>query len=250
MKALITCLLFLLLPTSSQAAIIFIEDFEDDKLTYTASSPDALLDIGNNDYYGRLNATSQPSNLSYDNRLGNGYYGVQDTDGAEPSALDVIDLYWNNIDISQWENLALSWFIAEGDSRDGNEDIDSSTRFTIMTQIDGNGFTNLFAVASTGTNTAPQIDTDFDGLGDGSEITNIFTQYFQTIATGTLLDIKVSFENFDAADEDFAFDHLTLTGDVISSPGSGATNIPEPPVMILVLIALYFSRVYSNQNNS
>lgn len=250
MKTLITCLLFLLLSTTSQAAIIFIEDFEDDNLTYTASTPDALLDIGNNDYYGRLTGTNQPSNLSYNNLLGNGYYGVQDTDGAEPTALDVIDLYWNNIDISQWENLALSWFIAEGDSRDGNEDLDSSTRFTIMTQIDGTGFNNLFAVASTGTNTAPQIDTDFDGLGDGSEITNIFTEYFQTIATGNLLDIKVSFENFDAADEDFAFDQLILTGDVISSSGSGATNIPEPPVMILVFIALYFSRVYSNQNNS
>lgn len=245
MKALVTCLLFFWLSTASQAAIIFIEDFEDDNLSYTSSSPDALLDIGNNDYYGRFDTTTSPSNLNYNGVFGNGYYGVQDTDGAQPLAVDVIELYWRDIDISQWSNLSLSWLVAEGNSRDGNEDIDISTHFTIMTQIDGLGFNTLFAVTGTGTNTTPQIDTNFDGVGDGAEITDTFTQYFQSIAIGSMLDITVSFENFDAADEDFAFDQLMLTGELTSTQSSSSTNIPEPPAILLVLMGLCFVRYYS-----
>ncbi len=238
MKALVTCVLFLWLSSASQAGIIFIEDFEDDVLTYSSSNPDALLDIGNNDYYGRLNTATQPSNLSYSNLLGTGYYGVQDTDGATPLPVDVIDLYWNNINISQWDNIVLSWFIAEGNSSDGAEDIDSNTGFNIMAQIDGGGFDKIFAVSGSGTNTKAQVDTDFDGVADGTEITDIFTQYFKSITTGSLLDIKVSFENFDAGDEDFAFDQLTLSGDLKSAVTAPAKDIPEPPILLLLLISL------------
>ena len=220
------------------ADVIAFEDFEDSTLTYTGPA-DALADIAASDYYGRLgndNATP-PASVVYNNIQGGGYYGVQDTDGALPAPLDVIELNWTGIDISDFENLNLSWLVAEDTAGDSAEDWDTTSSFRIAVQLDGGGYVDVFAVASelgtdgNQTNERPLVDTDFDGIGDGAEITDTFTQFSTALANGTTMDIRVTFEDLNAGDEDFAFDNLLLEGDFVGA-------IPEPGSAMLFGLAL------------
>ncbi len=239
MMALVLCL-----SSTAQASLIFLEDFEDSTITYHSSDPDALNDLANRDYYGRVNSADLHSATHYQNIQGNSFYAVQDTDGALPTAASTVTLSWSNINISLWENISLSWFLAEDNSSDGFEDFDANTGFNIVAQVDNGGFFNLFSVRSmlgsngSRTNTAPAVDTDFDGIGDGQLITDNFEAFSVAIAEGGLLDIKVSFSNFNAQDEDIAFDHLSLVGDLKDVQRSGAINVPEPRTYLLMLLAL------------
>lgn len=226
---------YLFLSTTTHAGIILQEDFEDNVLTYQVTE-ESLLDLNNNDYFGRVAQNQLPSNINFVNVQGSHFFAVQDTDGALPSAVDSVRLSWQNIDISNWQNLMLSWFIAEDDSSDGREDIDTSTFFEINAQVDKGGFSSIFSVRSAdGTNSQPAVDTNFDGVGDGVEITDAFQQFSYNLAVGQILDIEVVFENFDAGDEDFAFDQLTLSGDPRFSP----VNVPEPSTNILLAGAVF-----------
>lgn len=230
----------------SRADIILLEDFENAaQRSYQSNINDALTDIANSDYYGQTTLTNLPNDIDYKNVQGTGFYAVQDTDGALPQAVDHISLSWLDIDISQWQNLLLSWFIAEDDdiTRSGvSEDFDSSTRFSIEIQLDNAGFFDIFAVegkrsaTDSLTNQAPAVDTDFDGVGDGVEITDSFSQFDQQLAQANELDIRVNFSYFDAADEDFAFDQLVLSGDRLVS--SQITSVPEPTTGLLMLLAI------------
>ncbi|QOL26355.1 hypothetical protein LP316_03350 [Thalassotalea sp. LPB0316] len=226
---------YLLIQANATADIILLEDFEDDITTYQSSSSDALLDLANNDYYGRLNSVNLPTGIAYQNHQGAGFYGVQDTDSALANAQDEVTLEWQNIDISAWQNLSLTWFIAEDDASDGNEDIDATTAFTIATQVDKSGYLPLFSVRSAGgTNNHARVDNDFDGIGEGQLITDTFALFSRQVALGSVLDIQVSFANFDAGDEDFAFDQLMLSGD----KKAAAMPVPEPSSQLLMAVAL------------
>ncbi len=257
MKKITLVLLYLLASVftphlTAHASIILLEDFEDNNLTYTSDVPDALNDLSNNDYFGIVSANSLTSHMQYQQVSGTQFYGVQDTDGAKPTSSSAINLLWSSVDISLWENLQLSWLIAEDNSTDGFEDFDSNTQFSIAAQIDGAGFFDLFSVIGSGTNTAPLVDTNFDGVGDGIEITDTFTQFSANLSQGSLLDIKVSFLHFNAADEDFAFDNLMLVGDLKSSNQGNLTVVSEPSIMsllILFLVAFSTTSLKSKRNS-
>ena len=216
------------------AVDILLEDFEDAAITYTPSVADDLSDIGNLDYFGRIAPdtaipTSAGTNgISYANPQGNGYYGFMDADGANSGNVDVVDLDWTGINISGFNNLNLSWYLAEDDSGDGFEDWDIASSFRIAINLDNTGFIDIFRVESelgtdgNATNEKPRVDTLVagvgDGLGDGTEITNSFSQFSHLIANGSTLDIRVTIEFLDQGDEDIAFDSLLLTGDSVAVP--------------------------------
>lgn len=232
---LLICGLALALPAPGD--VIVLEDFEDALLTY-AGPADVLDGLANNDYYGRLGGgnPTPPASIAYGNLQGTGYYGLQDTDGfyIDPDGLHperqvtTVELFWSGIDVSSYENLLLSWRLAEDDAGDGNQDWDTDTSFRIAIQLDGGGFTDIFAVAAElGTdgnqvNERPRVDTNFDGIGDGLEITDVFTEFNAAIANGTTLDIRVTFDNLNAGDEDLALDHVLLQGNLSAIPEPGA----------------------------
>ncbi len=206
------------------AAILF-EDFEDAAITYTPAPADSLADIGNNDYYGRISFASLPGNVSYANQQGSAFYGAQDMDGALPTPTTSVQLNWTGINIASFTNLDLSWFVAEDD--DGtNQDWDSTDSVRLSVQIDGGGFTDVFAIEAEENppgdqlNNAPRVDTNFDGIGDGVEITNVFTQFNTGISDGNTLDIRLTIDQLNGGDEDIAFDNLLLQGDVANNPPS------------------------------
>ncbi len=94
---------------------------------------------------------------------------------------------------------------------------------------------DIFAIESSDAavgNRDPRVDTNFDGLGNGTPITDVFTQFSLTLAdfgleTGNSLDLRITIDQLDTGDEDFAIDSLRLTG---------VNTVPEPSSMALILL--------------
>ena len=227
----------LLVSLVSASETIFVEDFEDADIFYTASQADNLTNLDNSDYYGRIDVASLPDNLNYTNVQGHGFYGVQDINSGD-SSIEQITLTWSNIAIDQYQDLVLSWYVAEDAAEDGSQDWDSTTSFRIQVQIDGAAVETIFAIEALHTtgalyNHAPQIDNDFDGIGDGTIINDNFSNYNRSINDGDRLSIYVIFEKLNDGDEDIAFDHLKLTGSMVPEPA-------HYPLIIAYALALRY----------
>lgn len=184
---------------------IAIEDFEDGTVIYTTSITE--FTDGGGDFFQR---TTSPTE-SFTNIQGSGIFEAMDIDG-EGASLPVT-MTFDDINISGFTSLELRVYLAEGD--DGaNQDWDASDYVHFDFDMDNTGsFTNLLHIESSGgTNTEPAIDTNFDGTGNGTSITNTFTQYTQSISgTGSNLDIRVTF-NLNSGDEDIAIDNIEIYG--------------------------------------
>ena len=143
------------------------------------------------------------------------YFAAQDIDG-EGATLPVRFLM-NDVNISGYSSLEFRVHLAE-DDESTNQDWDDDDYVHFNYDIDNTGtFSNLLWLENDGStfNSAPYIDTDYDGTGDGSEITNTFTQFTQNIVgTGSLLDIEIIFD-LDAGDEDIAIDNIEIWGTLV-----------------------------------
>ena len=135
---------------------------------------------------------------------------------------------FGGINIAGFTGLSFSAFFAEDD--DGsNQDWDGPDFVHVDFRIDDGSFQDLFWLesGSISTNTAPQVDTDFDGIGDGTEITDTMAQFTRSIAgAGSTLDLRITY-NLNAGDEDIAIDNVTI---------SGVTAVPEPATLGLGLV--------------
>jgi hypothetical protein len=222
---LIVCSCALLLPNQSLGDIIHLEDFEDDT-GYVTSTPE----FTNNStrYFVRSNFLNINNNVNYNTVQGSFFFGAQEVGAVTPVP---VSLSINNIDISGESTLFFSGLFAEdNDTVFFEEDWDADDYLHVSYQIDGGGFQNLFWIESAGaSNTVAQVDTDFDGIGDGAEITDTFTQYIAAISgTGSSLDLLIEI-SLDAREEDIAFDNLAIHN---SLPTSG--GVPEPGMLGLL----------------
>tara|TARA_R110002033_G_scaffold132578_1_gene172387 strand:- start:154 stop:2682 length:2529 start_codon:yes stop_codon:yes gene_type:complete len=171
------------------------------------------------DYFIRTDGTNTRAE-TYTNKQGSYYFAAQDIDG-EGATLPVY-LLINNINISGYSNLEFRVHLAEDDAADGNENWDNTSAnndyLHINHDIDNSGiFNNLLWIESnnTGLSNEPAIDTNFDGTGDGTVITNAFAQFTQNIiGTGDLLDIQIVFR-LDAEEEDIAIDNIEIWGTLV-----------------------------------
>ncbi len=186
---------------------------------------------GTSDYFLRTNGDDINSNVEFNNIQGSYYFTAQDIDGDGASIPASITI--DGIDISSQGNLEFSIYIAEDD--DGSQqDWDDPDYLHIDYDIDNSGiFTNLIHVeGSGGRNTEPKIDTNFDGTGNGTAITNTFTKFTASIpGTGSSLDIKITF-NLGGAQEDIAIDNVQLSGvEIVENPSSlSATTNSESQI--------------------
>lgn len=204
------CFLLFLLPIYAVSqTVIYTLDFESAG-GYTTSISE--FTDGGTDYFIRTDG-SNITGESFTNIQGSNWYGAQDIDG-EGATLPVY-LNINNVDITGYTNLQLRVYLAEDD--DGsNQDWDASDYVHFDYDINNSGsWSNALWIENDGStfNSAPFIDTDFDGVGDGAEITDAFTQYSVGLTgTGTDLDIRITFQ-LDSGDEDIAIDHIEIVGD-------------------------------------
>lgn len=196
--------------TSWAQTTIFTESFETDGngTRYTTSVPE--FTDGNTDFFTRTDG-SNISAYGVNGQDATFYFAAQDIDAEVASSMQ--SLTFSSIDITGYSNLQFSALFAEED--DGsNQDWDDSDYVLVEYQIDGGGFLSLFAIRNDGStfNSAPFIDTDFDGIGDGAEITDTFTSYGAAITgTGSSLDIRFTID-LNSGDEDIAFDFISVTG--------------------------------------
>lgn len=239
-----------LVTSSANADIIVFEDFEDATVNYTTNVSDDLTDIANKDYFGRIatDTAMPPADVVYNNLQGAGYYGVQDSDHANSGDIDLIQLDFSGIDISNFHNLEFEFMVAEDDAVDGNEDWDTTSSLRVLYQIDGSGYQNLFAIESESidgdqTNEAPRVDTDFDGIGDGAFITDTFALFASSIgSTGSTLDLRLIIEDLETGDEDIAIDNITIRGELSAVPEAGAGGI-----VVLLFVALGYNRRWNKR---
>lgn len=192
--------------------VIYREDFETDGNGTRYSTSETEFSDGAGDFFTRTDGSNIGTFYSVTGAEGTGWFAVMDTDGEAPFAT-TLTLSIDGIDISGYTDLTVSGLFAEDD--DGtNQDWDADTLVYIEAQIDGGGFVKVLQFASQGaTNTEPGLDTDFDGIADGPALTDSFAQFAADVAgAGALLDLRVTFENLDAGDEDISLDDLTVEG--------------------------------------
>ena len=199
---------------------LFIESFETDGngTRYTTSIPEFSDGLG--DFFARTEGSNISSSYQVSNPEGSFYFAAQDIDGEGADSQQTLTFL--GIDISGFDNLSFSTLLAEDDASDGNQDWDQPDFVLFEYQIDGGGYDNLLAIENDGStfNSAALLDTDFDGIGDGTEITDTFDLFTSTIpGTGAILDLRITFD-LDSGDEDIAIDNIQI----ISDNGTG-TNL-------------------------
>ncbi|WP_435577498.1 hypothetical protein [Gilvibacter sp.] len=206
-----------ILDDDGTSALPYTESFETDGsgVRYALSETQAI-DAGDDDYFSRARLSDFPytgnNTVSFlGSPDGDYFFAAQDIDGVPGYSSATQTLTITGIDITGGINLEMDVLLAEDDDAT-NQDWDSGDLVTFEYQIDGGGYQNLLQIASTGaTNTEPAIDTDFDGVGDGTVLTETWADFNASITgTGTTLDIRITF-TLNADDEDIGIDNIRIT---------------------------------------
>ncbi|MDT0630427.1 T9SS type A sorting domain-containing protein [Rubrivirga litoralis] len=198
----------------AQTTVLF-EDFEDGAVEYVTSTPE--FTDGGSDFFTRTDGSDVDPSYAVTGAGGAFYFAAQDIDGDGGSATQ--SLTFSGIDISGLADLSFSARFAEDDAANGDEDWDASDYVRVVAQIDGGAAVRVFAIEDQGeTNTAPRVDTDLDGVGDGAELTPAFAAFSAAIpGTGSTLDLTITIR-LDAGDEDVALDDVAVTGVAAVAP--------------------------------
>lgn len=193
-------------------ARIFFEDFETDGNGTRYTTSVAEFTDGFGDFFTRTDETNVGTFYDVNGQSGSFYFAAMDTNG-DGNPTDV-SITFDDIDIAGATNLSFSGLFAEDD--DGtNQDWDADASVVVSVSIDGGTFEEILRFeAEGGTNTEPRVDTDGDGLGDGTALTPDFALFTAPIAgTGSTMDVRIDISNLEAGDEDIAFDAIEITGD-------------------------------------
>ncbi|MBT3143742.1 hypothetical protein KL867_22020, partial [Ruegeria litorea] len=222
---------------------ILLENFETDNngISYTTSVPEFIggtagLPAGAADFFTRTNGSDVLSDdnpvepYSLTGQEGSFYFAAADIDNVGRIS-DTQTLTFSNIGIATFTNLNLSVLVAEDDddTSSTNEDWDSTDGLVIEYRIDGGSYNNLLSfqsehIGADTSNNQPRQDTNFDGAGDGTILTDTFQNFSAAIGgTGNSLDIRFTF-SFGAEDEDVAIDNIVLTGDSSNAAPTLDTN--------------------------
>ncbi len=167
--------------------------------------------------YGKGNP---PPNIKAYTGFTNSFLTGQDLDGEGASL--PITLNWSNLDIKWLTNLQFSGDFAQFFDSPG--DIDAPDSIKLYYSIDDGQEQNLLWFSGTdfnnnSSNGVFSQDTNFDGVGDGTELGDAVQNFSTAIAgTGSRLDLKLEI-SLNAGNEDFAIDNFLITG--ITAPIEG-----------------------------
>jgi len=175
---------------------------------------------GFTDFFTRTDGSDISTAYEVTGADGTFFFAAQDIDATECGASDIETLTFTGIDISTYTDMTLAVLVAEDDASDGNQDWDANTSVVFEINIDGGGYQNILQFSGGGaTNTEPGLDTDNDGTADSTLLTNIFQEFTVSLGgTGTTADLRISFNNLDAGDEDVAIDNIRIIDGFAASP--------------------------------
>jgi len=169
--------------STASADTIWTETFETDGQGTRYSSTTEFLD-STEDYYGRFSNSN--TDRSYTSVEGDYWWGGQDQDDAGIGpGFDACTNTFTGINISGFSNLVFKGLFAEQrPEASGADDIDSTDYIHVQYQLDSGGWQNLLWFESIASlNTPFQIDTNFDGTGDGpGQLETDFTDFSLDIA--------------------------------------------------------------------
>jgi len=221
MKKKYILLLTILISSFSFGQVVFQENFE---MGNSAMASETCND-NTGDFFTRTDGTDIGNGGTFYQvfgKEGNFFFAAMDTDGA-PCSMTTQSLFFDDVSISGFSNLTFAILLAE-DKDGANFDWDFDSRFFVEIDIDNSGsFTKILQVSTahsgSGSNVSqPMIDSDFDGVGDGPEITDTFTEYTASIGSGNVVDIRLVFENLVAGDEDISIDDIRIVNNFAASP--------------------------------
>lgn len=190
---------------------LYEESFETNtnSTNYNTSIPE--FSDGGTNFFTRTDGTDISSSYQVTGMDGSFYFAGMDID--DNGATLPVNLSTTVINVSGLSSIDFSVLLAEDD--DGsNEDWDEGDYLHITYSIDGGTAQNLLWVENDGStfNSAPLIDTDFDGTGDGAEITSVFTEFSENISLSGASTIQFFFEtNLESGDEDIAIDNIVVS---------------------------------------
>lgn len=228
------CLFFLVQFGFSQSTKIAEWTFESPG-GYTTSIPE--FTNTNLNYFTRTDGSNILQGISSFNNIQDTYFfAAANVDDEPDNGNNPVFVYIDDIDISGYTNLEFRVHLAEDNAPDGNEDWDNTFSRDYVHfdyDIDNSGtFDNLLWIEATTFlwgNQPPQIDTDFNEVGDGAEITDTFTQFTHLITgTGSLLDIRIEI-SLNLSQEDIAIDNIEIWGDPPAAPEVDWCNLQYPP---------------------
>lgn len=201
---------FILFSGQIFSATIWTEDFSSGTYTVTIGGEG---NDGTADYFMKTDGTN--INKTYTGFSGN-FFACQDIDdGGWTGSAAPSELTWSSIDISSYTGIEFSGLFAST----ATEKIDNSDYAIIQYRIDSGTWTNLLAFENDGTqyNTYFKEDTDFDGDGDGTQLSGTAASFSKSISqTGNIIDIRITI-SVNSGDEDFAFDSFQITGTAAGS---------------------------------
>lgn len=207
----------------------YTEDFEVDgagSTYFLSTSTGQQFSDGSGDFFTQVPSGAITGTYEVTGQNGTGYFAAMDTDGDGEAG--TLTLTIDDIDITGQTGLELSLLVAEDDEA-ANQDWDDDQLLIVEVDFDNSGlFTPViqFATAGNGTNEEPGLDANLNGTWDGVEgpaLTDVFQSFSASLAgTGTTLDIRITFQNFNAGDEDAAIDFIQVCGG--GAPVSGCTT--------------------------
>ncbi len=191
--------------------VLYQESFETNTNGTNYNTNPAEFSDGTGDFFTRTDGTDITTSYEVTNIDGSFYFAAMDIDGDQP--VTPVVLSTTQIGVNGLSDVDFSINLAEDD--DGtNQDWDDADYLHITYSIDGGAQQNLIWVENDGTtfNGVPLIDTDFDGTGDGAEITSVFTTYTENITLSANSTIQFFVEtNVNSGDEDIAIDNIVVT---------------------------------------
>ena len=195
---------------------INFEDFENTTTNYTTSITE--FTDGSEDYFIRTDGNDIDSGINFSKRIGERYFAAQDIDGEGAASTQY--LFFNDIRVSSFTTVYISAQFAEDD--DGsNEDWDDSDSVKVEYSFDDVTWVPFFAIENDGSpfNSAPFVDTDLDGVGDGEEITDSFEIFRFSFSNDAMtnptnsnsVSVRIAI-NLNSGDEDIAIDNIIIRG--------------------------------------
>jgi len=183
-----------------------LEETFNDTSNLTTASVDSFYSNGSNSYFGinfgagdgsgNWGGDSDPTSLTTYTGFDGNYF--------DASALDpnLIELDWENIDITNLTNLAFSADFAAPQGW-GQDDY-----IRVQVAIDGGGFTELLEIRGDGDNNAREVVT-----GDGGVTLSETARRFHIPINGTGTTLDLNFEvRVSAGGERVAFDNVVISG--------------------------------------
>ena len=160
------------------------------------------------DYFVRTSdpgdGTTNGFTETFTNIEGSFYWRVEDTDacGTDPDQLD-----WTGIGYS---GVTAGLFVGSFAARpEGNGSHEDGDLVTVQASVDGGAFVPILQFAHDGDGELAQ-DTNFDTVGDGTELTAALTPFSASIpSTGTTLALRIVYTDMDGSEE-VAIDRVEL----------------------------------------